>query len=65
MSDMKYDSGPDKINEVKKILASKISLKDLGRLTYFLGISVVQNQEELTTWMGSLLISREYSRSKS
>jgi len=34
------------------MLASKFSLKDLGKLTYFLGISVVQNQEEFTTRMG-------------
>ena len=42
----------DRIKEVKQMLASKFNLKDLGRLTYFLGISVIQNQGELTTWMG-------------
>ena len=41
-----------RINKVKQMLASQFSIKDLGRLTYFLGISVVQKQEEFTTWMG-------------
>ncbi len=44
--------GEDRIKEVKRMLSCKFALKDLGRLTYFLGISVVQNQDELTTWMG-------------
>lgn len=41
-----------RIAEVKQMLASQFSIKDLGKLTYFLGMSVVQNQEELTTWVG-------------
>jgi len=52
VDDMVLAGVPDLIKEVKEMLASKFSLKDLGRLTYFLGISVAQNQEELTTWMG-------------
>ncbi len=41
-----------RIQEVKEMLASKFDIKDLGRLTYFLGISVIQDQGGLTTWMG-------------
>ena len=41
-----------RIEKVKNELALKFDIKDLGELSYFLGISVVQNQEE--TWMGQL-----------
>ena len=40
------------IQEVKKMLASRFDIKDLGRLTYFLGMSVIQDQDNHTTWMG-------------
>ena len=40
-----------RIQEVKQMLASKFDIMDLGKLTYFLGMSVVQDQEELTTWI--------------
>ena len=40
-----------RIQEVKQMLASKFDIKDLGKLTYFLGMSVVQDQGELTTWI--------------
>ena len=41
-----------RIQEVKQILARKFDIKDLGRLTYFLGMSVVQDQGALITWIG-------------
>ena len=41
-----------RIQEVKQMLARKFDIKDLGRLTYFLGMSVVQDQGALTTWIG-------------
>ena len=41
-----------RIKEVKEMLASQFDIKDLGILTYFLGMSVIQDQRELTTWMG-------------
>ena len=41
-----------KMENVKKQLSSKFDIKDLGRLSYFLGISIVQEQEGRVTWMG-------------
>ena len=41
-----------RIKEVKEMLASQFDIKDLGILTYFLGMSVIQDQRELTTLMG-------------
>jgi hypothetical protein len=44
-------AGKDKarIQEVKQMLASKFDIKDLGRLTYFLGMLVIQDPEALST----------------
>ena len=39
------------INNVKRQLAVKFDNKDLGELSFFLGISVIQNQKK-TTWIG-------------
>ena len=41
-----------KMENVKKELSSKFDIKDLGRLSYFLGMSIVQEQEGMVTWMG-------------
>ena len=41
-----------RIQEVKRMLASQFDIKDLGKLNYFLGISVVQDLGAHTTWMG-------------
>ena len=41
-----------KMENVKKELSSKFEIKDLGELSYFLGMSIVQKQEEKVTWMG-------------
>ena len=40
------------MKRVKEELSSKFDIKDLGKLSYFLGMSIVQNQEEKKTWMG-------------
>ena len=37
------------IEKVKKELGTKFDIKDLGKLNYFLGMTIVQNQEEKTT----------------
>ena len=37
---------------VKEELSSKFDIKDLGELKYFLGMSVVQDQEKKETWLG-------------
>ena len=41
-----------KMKSVKKKLSSKFDIKDLGKLSYFLGMSIAQNQEEKKTWIG-------------
>ena len=50
VDDMVLAGRKTRIGKVKKELASKFDIKDLGELSYFLGISVVRNQGE--TWMG-------------
>ena len=40
------------MKRVKEELSSKFDIKDLGKLSYFLGMSIIQNQEEKKTWMG-------------
>ena len=49
VDDMVLAGCKTRIGKVKKEVASKFDIKDLGELSYFLGISVVRNQE---TWMG-------------
>jgi len=41
-----------KMKNVKEELSSKFDVKDLGKLSYFLGMSIIQNQEEKETWIG-------------
>jgi hypothetical protein len=41
-----------KMENVKKELSSRFDIKDLGELSYFLGMSIVQKREEKVTWMG-------------
>ena len=41
-----------KIQEVKRELSLKFDIKDLGKLRFFLGISIIQKPEEKETWMG-------------
>lgn len=41
-----------RMKSVKKQLASKFDIKDLGKLSYFLGMSIVQDLEQRRTWMG-------------
>ena len=40
------------IQKVKEELGTKFDIKDLGKLRYFLGMTIVQNQEEHSTWIG-------------
>ena len=40
------------LQKVKDELGTKFKIKDLGKLKYFLGMTIVQNQEEQSTWMG-------------
>ena len=41
-----------KLKSVKDEPSSKFDIKDLGKLSYFLGMSIICNQEEKKTWMG-------------
>ena len=41
-----------RMKSVKQQLSSKFDIKNLGKLSYFLGMSIVQNVEERRTWMG-------------
>ena len=41
-----------RLSEVKKALASKFDVKDLGKLHYFLGVKVVQDQGSKKVWIG-------------
>ena len=42
----------NKMEDVKKELSLEFYLKDLGKLSYFMGMSIVQKQKEKVTWMG-------------
>ncbi|KAF2346451.1 Reverse transcriptase RNA-dependent DNA polymerase [Trinorchestia longiramus] len=37
----------DEINEVKSCLSTKFKMKDLGKLNYFFGVSVMQTKNEV------------------
>ena len=39
-----------KMKAIKEELSSKFDIKDLGKLSYFLGMSVIQNDQG--TWLG-------------
>ena len=41
-----------RITEVKKELASRFNMKDMGELQYFLGVKVIQDLEDGTVWIG-------------
>ena len=41
-----------RIQDMKQMLAGQFDIKDLGRLTYFISMSVIQDQGELVTWIG-------------
>ena len=41
-----------KINEVKQALAELFTIKDMGKLHYFLGVKVVQKLSSKEVWIG-------------
>ena len=41
-----------KMKRVKEELSSRFDIKDLGKLSYFLGMSIVQDEKKKVTWMG-------------
>ena len=47
-------AGKDKkrMKHVKEELSSRFDIKDLGKLRYFLGMSVIQDQEKKESWIG-------------
>ena len=40
-----------KMKRVKEELASEFDIKDLGKLSNFLGMSIIQDQEKKKIWM--------------
>jgi len=40
------------LKEVKKSLAKHFDIKDMGRLHFFLGMEVIQNEESNQVWIG-------------
>ena len=45
-------SNDDRINEVKAALSQKFDIKDLGQLHHFLGMTVKQDKEQRSVWIG-------------
>eukprot|EP00794_Sanderia_malayensis_P006281 gene6281-7003_t len=41
-----------RMTEVKKELADKFTIKDMGKLHHFLGVKIVRNKDKGETWMG-------------
>ena len=41
-----------RISRIKKMLARRFEVKDLGELSYFLGMTVIQDSESGTIWIG-------------
>ena len=41
-----------KINEVKRALGAKFNIKDMGKLHYFLGMNILQDEKTGNVWIG-------------
>ena len=41
-----------KINEVKRALGAKFNIKDMGKLHYFLGLNILQDEKTGNVWIG-------------
>ena len=41
-----------RIKEVKRALAAKFDIKDIGRLHYFLGMKILQDEQTGNVWIG-------------
>ena len=41
-----------KMSEVKKALATRFDVKDMGELHYFLGVKIIQDQKAGKVWIG-------------
>ena len=48
-----------KMDEVKKTLGKHFKMKDMGQLSYFLGVKVVQNKENGSIWIGQPCYTEE------
>ena len=49
------------IKEVKGALSQKFNIKDMGKLHYFLGMTVVQDEEQKSVMIGQLAYTGESS----
>ena len=43
------------MEEVKKEFSEKFKVKDMGKLSYFLGVEIIRNEETGSMWMGQPL----------
>lgn len=48
----------ERIAEVKRKLADRFDVKDMGKLHYFLGVKVVQDHKNCSIWMGQPLYTK-------
>ena len=51
-----------KMEEVKKEFSEKFKVKDMGKLSYFLGVEIIQNKETESMWMGQPLYTHTFLR---
>ena len=42
----------ERLEAVKKVMSAQFGVKDLGELHYILGVTVNQNPEEKSIWIG-------------
>ena len=42
----------NRIKEIKRALAAKFDIKDMGRLHYFLGMKILQDEQTGNVWIG-------------
>ena len=52
MDDIILQERQSNIQQVKDQLSSQFSIKDLGKLRFFLGINVFQDEEKESVWTG-------------
>lgn len=50
---------PARIQRVKDELSSYFDIKDLGKMSYFLGMTIIQNSEKKEIWMGQPAYTRK------
>ena len=49
----------ESMKEIKTMIASKFSVKDMGELHHFLGVKVIQNKKSGEIWMGQSTYAKD------